>query len=65
MGIEPVFINKEAETALLSNSSEAYRLFGKPVMPVSQVIKWIASWLSDDKKLLGKPTHFEVRDGKY
>lgn len=65
MGIEPVLINKEAETALLSNSSEAYRLFGRPAMPISQVIKWIAAWLTDDKRLLGKPTHFEVRDGKY
>jgi hypothetical protein len=36
MGIEPVLINKEAETALLSNSSEAYRLFGRPAMPISR-----------------------------
>ncbi|MCE5344914.1 MAG: epimerase [Bacteroidales bacterium] len=65
LGIEPTLTNNEAETALLSNSEKAFELFGKPKMPVSQVIKWIAEWLQEDKKLLGKPTHFEVRDGIY
>ncbi|HBE42372.1 MAG TPA: epimerase [Bacteroidales bacterium] len=64
-GVNPDFINQEAETALLSNSSEAYRLFGKPKVPAKMVIGWIAEWLKDGKRLLGKPTHFEVRDGKY
>jgi hypothetical protein len=65
LGKTPLFINTEAETSLLSNSSEAFRLFGKPKVPAVQVIKWIAGWLKDGKRLLGKPTHFEVRDGKY
>ncbi len=64
-GVEPKLIKEEAKTALLSNSELAYSIFGKPKMPISQVINWIASWISDDKKLLGKPTHYEVRDGKY
>jgi len=64
-GVEPKLVNEEAKTALLSNSELAYSIFGKPKMPISQVIKWIANWISDDKKLLGKPTHYEVRDGKY
>ncbi len=62
---EPRFLNTEAETALLSNASEVFRLFGKPKVPVSQVIRWVAGWLEDNGRLLGKPTHFEVRDGKY
>jgi len=65
LGMKPRFLNIEAETALLSNAAEAFRLFGKPKVPVSQVIKWVAGWLEDDGRLLGKPTHFEVRDGKY
>lgn len=64
-GVKPKLINKEADTALLSNSEKAFKLFGKPKVPINQVIKWIAEWLKEDKKLLGKPTHFEVRDGKY
>jgi nucleoside-diphosphate-sugar epimerase len=59
------FENREAPTALLNNSKHAYELFGKPKIPVEQVIKWIAGWLSEEKSILGKPTHFEVRDGKY
>jgi nucleoside-diphosphate-sugar epimerase len=64
-GIEPVFENSEAPTALLNNAGYAFELFGKPKTPVSQVIKWIAEWIGSGKKLLDKPTHFEVRDGKY
>ena len=63
--VKPVLVGKEAETALLSDSSEAYALFGKPRMPIDKVIEWIGAWMNEDKKLLGKPTHFEVRDGKY
>jgi len=64
-GMNPVFENKEAETALLSNSEKAFSIFGRPTVPISQVIEWTAYWLLEDKELLGKPTHFEVRDGKY
>jgi nucleoside-diphosphate-sugar epimerase len=64
-GIEPVLTGEEEKTAFLSNSQLACRIFGRPKMPVNQVIKWIAGWLNDGHVLLGKPTHFEVRDGKY
>jgi nucleoside-diphosphate-sugar epimerase len=64
-GVKPKFVNKEAQTALLSNSGLLYSILGRPQTPVKQVIKWIAEWMKEDKKLLGKPTHFEVRDGKY
>lgn len=65
MGIEPKFVNSESDTALLSNSTEAYKLLGSPKVEISRVIKWIAGWMEDGRPLLGKPTHFEVRDGKY
>lgn len=64
-GVAPMFINVESETALLSNASEAIRLFGAPEVPVTCIIKWIAEWLKDGGRILGKPTHFEVRDGKF
>jgi dTDP-4-dehydrorhamnose reductase len=64
-GVKPRFINTEAETALLSNSTEALNLFGRPKVLVSQIINWTAVWLNHCGKLLGKPTHFEVRNGKY
>jgi nucleoside-diphosphate-sugar epimerase len=62
---EVQFTGTEAATALLSNAENAFRLFGKPQVSVKQVIEWTARWMEADKKLLGKPTHFEVRDGKY
>lgn len=64
-GTKPQFIGEEAKTALLSNSEKAYGLFGKPKVQAHRVIEWVAGWINDNKKLLGKPTHFEVRDGKY
>lgn len=59
------FVGQEAKTALLSNSKKAYNLFGTPKVSIDRLIEWIAYWMLENKKLLGKPTHFEVRDGKY
>ena len=64
-GVDPVYENTESPTALLNNSQLAFSMYGNPKTPISQVISWIAGWLGDDKSLLGKPTHYEVRDGKY
>ncbi len=62
---EPEFVNEEAKTALLNNSEQAFELFGRPKVSTGQIIKWIADWISEGRELLGKPTHYEVRDGKY
>jgi nucleoside-diphosphate-sugar epimerase len=59
------FSGTENETALLGNAELSFKLFGKPKISVDKVIEWTAKWISENKKLLGKPTHFEVRDGKY
>ena len=64
-GVKPILVGTESQTALLSNSNLAFGLFGKPKVPVSEVIFWTAHWMEENRKLLGKPTHFEVRDGKY
>lgn len=65
LGKNPKFVNTEEKTALLSNSAEAYRLFGFPKVQLSEVIKWTAGWVAENRKISGKPTHFEVRNGKY
>jgi nucleoside-diphosphate-sugar epimerase len=64
-GVQAKLVNEEAKTALLSNATLAYSLFGHPRVPIARVIKWTANWMKEEGKLLGKPTHFEVRDGKY
>ncbi len=55
----------EAESALLVDVSKGHKLLGKPTVELNQVIKWTANWVANNHRLLGKATHFEVRDGKY
>jgi nucleoside-diphosphate-sugar epimerase len=59
------FVGAESPTALLSNASLSNRLFGYPRVPVQQVIAWTADWVKRGGTSLGKPTHFETRDGKF
>ena len=65
MGKEPVLVNEESEFALLSNAAQCHRLFGYPGVSLDTLIEWIAYWIMTDGATLGKPTHYEVRDGKY
>ncbi len=64
-GKTPKFNGAEAPTALLSNAGFSQGLFGKPKVAPVQIIQRIANWISIENRLLNKPTHFEVRDGKY
>lgn len=59
------FINQEADSALLVNVSQSHKILGKPKIPLDQIVEWTAEWIQNEKPLLGKATHFEVRDGKY
>jgi len=65
LGVEPSFAGSEAPTALLSNSGKCVRLFGYPGVPLGQVMEWTAGWVSAGLPLLGKPTGFQKRDGKF
>lgn len=62
---EPLFTGKEALTAWLNNASRSHALFGKPETSLEQMLDWVAEWLKNGGELLGKPTHFETRDGNY
>ena len=63
--IAPRFSGVEKNGALLTNSSKLNQLLGEPATPISTVIKWTAQWLKNNGRSLGKPTKFEVSDGKY
>lgn len=65
MGKEVKFSGTEADSALLVNVSKGHKLLGDPKVTLDQVIEWTANWVVNDYRLLGKATHFEVRDGKY
>jgi nucleoside-diphosphate-sugar epimerase len=65
LGREPVFTGSEAPLALLSDASLCARMFGPPKVSIPQVLDWIAAWLASGGALWSKPTHFQVRDGKF
>jgi nucleoside-diphosphate-sugar epimerase len=58
-------VGQEARTAWLVDTSRAQRLFGPPRVPLEKMIDWQADWIAGGGPSLGKPTHFETRDGKY
>jgi hypothetical protein len=55
----------EAPTAWLVDTSASQQLFGLPSVPLSTLIDWVADWVTRGGESLGKPTHFEARDGRY
>jgi len=65
MGREAVFRGTESDSMRLTNAQLSHRLFGYPRVNVEQMILWVADWVMRGGENLGKPTHFEVRDGKY
>jgi nucleoside-diphosphate-sugar epimerase len=55
----------ESDSALLSNSTKLCRQLGEPATPIESILQWTAHWVRNGGRSLEKPTHFEVRDGKY
>jgi hypothetical protein len=39
--------------------------FGRPRVPLESMIGWTTDWLARGGASLGKPTHYEVRDGRF
>jgi nucleoside-diphosphate-sugar epimerase len=65
LGRDPVIVGTEQPTAWLTDTSQATRLFGLPVVDTEQLIAWTADWVARAMPSLGKPTKYEVRDGRY
>ncbi len=65
LGREPRFYGKEIGSACLGNASLAHKLFGKPRITADQLLTWVVEWVRKGGENLGKPTHFEVHDGRY
>ncbi len=64
-GVEAKIAGQEAESAWLNDATKATALFGAPLVPLKQMIAWQADWLQRGLPSLGKPTGFQVRDGKF
>lgn len=65
LGKSPVFQEVEAPDALLSNAARSIAQFGTPEVSLEEMIDWTAYWLTSGGRLIGKPTRFEVRDGRF
>jgi len=64
-GKQPLVRGAESPTAWLVDTRAAQKLFGVPRVALAQMIDWQADWIRRGGESLGKPTHFESRDGKY
>ncbi|MBU6399254.1 MAG: NAD-dependent epimerase/dehydratase family protein [Verrucomicrobia bacterium] len=65
LGRAPRCVGIEAPTAQLSNPARACALLGNPPTPLETLLRWTAHWVKIGGCTWNKPTHFEVRDGKY
>ena len=65
LGVAPAFAGEEAADALLSNASRMHGLTGDPLLPLDTLLDWVAAWILGGGRVLGKPTGFERRDGRF
>jgi len=61
----PEFKGDEQSTALLSNASEAFKLFGYPKVSLRQMMELVVTWLKEGGKTIDKETHFQERKGNF
>jgi nucleoside-diphosphate-sugar epimerase len=61
----PRLAGAEAPQAWLSNPGRMVAEFGAPSVPLAHMIAWTAEWVAGGKASHGKPTRYEVRDGRF
>jgi nucleoside-diphosphate-sugar epimerase len=64
-GREPVLAGTESPVGWLNNAARMNAELGYPRVPLMTMIEWTADWLQRAMPTLNKPTHYEVRDGRY
>ncbi len=65
LGRDPILVGSEQPTAWITDTSRAVELFGLPIVDTERLIGWTADWVARAMPSLGKPTKYEVRDGRY
>lgn len=65
LGREPIISGTEADVAWHWDATRSYELFGPPAVSVEEMIQATARWQLLGGATLGKPTHFEVKDGRF
>jgi nucleoside-diphosphate-sugar epimerase len=62
---EPKFVYQEARTALLSDASYCFNVFGRPKTTLDEMVSMIVKWVASGKRVLNKPTKYDIRNGKF
>lgn len=62
---DAVYTGKQSSRCYLSDASRSVELFGPTKVDVYTLMEWVAEWIEQGGENLGKPTHFEVTDGKF
>jgi len=62
---EPKFASQEAQTALLSDASYCFSVFGYPKTTLDEMVSLIVKWVVSGKRVLNKPTKYDIRNGKF
>jgi len=65
LGRPPVITGIEAASAWLFDARRSYEWFGPPTVGIDEMIDAQAEWVRHGGETLGKPTHYEVRDGQF
>ena len=65
LGRAPAIVGEEAPTAWLFDATRSFEWFGPVTVSLDEMIAATAHWVKCGGATLGKPTHFETRDGKY
>jgi len=56
---------KSGDLGYLSDSTQMCALFGPPRVSMQELIRLQAEWIASGGVSIGKPTHFEVNNGKF
>jgi nucleoside-diphosphate-sugar epimerase len=64
-GRSPVLMGTEAEAGWVSSAARMVAELGPPRVPLDSMIGSTVDWLARGGASLGKPTHYEVRDGRF
>jgi nucleoside-diphosphate-sugar epimerase len=64
-GVAARFTGVERPDALLSDTTRMRATFSPSDVSTEQMLSWVADWIERGGALLGKPTKFEARDGKF
>lgn len=65
VGRAPMLRATEQPRALLSDASRCFARYGQPRVSLAEMTERIVAWVAAGGRTLGKPTKFQVRDGRF